>query len=43
MIHQNWQTAQTLKQVKCVHTNAKKYMVDRALFRLNDFEGHHSY
>ncbi|MCY7570411.1 DUF6501 family protein [Bacillus safensis] len=31
MIHQNWQTAQTLKQVKCVHTNAKKYMVDRAL------------
>ncbi|GLF91549.1 DUF6501 family protein [Bacillus safensis] len=31
MIHQNWQTTQTLKQVKCVHTNAKKYMVDRAL------------
>ncbi|AOC56485.1 MULTISPECIES: DUF6501 family protein [Bacillus] len=31
MIHQNWQTVQTLKQVKCIHTNAKKYMVDRAL------------
>jgi hypothetical protein len=31
VIHQTWQERATIKQVKCVHTNAKKYMVDRAL------------
>ncbi|MFJ5963141.1 DUF6501 family protein [Bacillus sp. NPDC093026] len=38
MIHQNWQTAKTLKQVKCVHTNAKKYMVNRALTEGNTYD-----
>ncbi|WP_458413608.1 DUF6501 family protein [Schinkia sp. CFF1] len=31
MIHNTWQNKQTIKQVKCVHTNAEKYMVDRVL------------
>lgn len=31
MIHNTWQQKETIKKVKCVHTNAKKYMVDRAL------------
>ncbi|MDM5298390.1 DUF6501 family protein [Bacillus pumilus] len=38
MIHQNWQTAKTLKQVTCVHTDAKKYMVNRALTVGNIYE-----
>lgn len=31
MIHRIWQERQTLKQVKCVHTNAEKYVVNRVL------------
>ncbi|MFN2745754.1 MULTISPECIES: DUF6501 family protein [Bacillus] len=31
MIHENWQNNQTIKKVKCVHTDAKKYIVNRAL------------
>lgn len=31
MIHQTWLDRSTIKKLKCVHTNAKKYMVDRAL------------
>jgi hypothetical protein len=31
VIHQTWQEGPTIKKVKCVHTDAKKYMVDRAL------------
>lgn len=31
MIHQIWLERPTLKRIKCVHTDAKKYMVDRAL------------
>ncbi|MBY6035855.1 hypothetical protein KUV80_04290 [Fictibacillus nanhaiensis] len=31
MIHLDWAKRQTLREIKCVHTNAKKYMVDRAL------------
>ncbi len=31
MIHNTWQNKNTIKQVKCVHTNAEKYMVNRAL------------
>jgi hypothetical protein len=31
VIHQIWQERPTIKKVTCVHTNAKKYMVDRAL------------
>ncbi|MGG5253978.1 DUF6501 family protein [Neobacillus sp. SM06] len=31
MIHLSWQERKTAKVVTCVHTNAKKYIVDRAL------------
>lgn len=31
LIHKTWQETKALKKVKCVHTNAAKYMVDRAL------------
>ncbi|WP_096199691.1 DUF6501 family protein [Bacillus sp. FJAT-45350] len=31
MIHNTWQTSETIRQVKCTHTNAKKYMVNNVL------------
>jgi len=31
MIHLGWQNRPTLKKVKCVHTNAKKYIVNDVL------------
>jgi hypothetical protein len=31
MIHNSWKENNTLKQVKCIHTDAKKYMVNRVL------------
>ncbi|WP_033828709.1 DUF6501 family protein [Bacillus andreraoultii] len=31
MIHKDWQERKTIKNVKCVHTNAKKYMVNHML------------
>lgn len=31
MIHNTWQNKNTIKQVRCVHTKAEKYMVDRVL------------
>jgi hypothetical protein len=31
MIHKDWTETKTIKTVKCVHTDAKKYMVDRVL------------
>lgn len=31
MIHLDWATRPTIREIKCVHTNAEKYMVDRAL------------
>ena len=31
MIHNIWQNKETIKKVRCVHTNAEKYMVDRVL------------
>jgi len=31
MIHQNWEDKQTIKKVKCVHTDAKKYKVNTVL------------
>lgn len=31
MIHKTWQKKETVKKVKCVHTDAKKYIVNRAL------------
>ena len=31
MIHLNWDKTETIKQVTCVHTNAKKYVVENVL------------
>lgn len=31
MIHHNWEKSETIKQIKCIHTNAKKYKVDSVL------------
>ncbi|MFD2682095.1 DUF6501 family protein [Bacillus seohaeanensis] len=31
MIHLNWAERPTVKTVKCVHTNAEKYMVENVL------------
>jgi hypothetical protein len=31
MIHKDWQDRQTIKQIECVHANAKKYMVSNVL------------
>ncbi|WP_102348548.1 DUF6501 family protein [Bacillus sp. Marseille-P3661] len=31
MRNNTWQNSETIKNVKCVHTNAKKYKVDTAL------------
>lgn len=31
MIHYDWENKKPLKQVKCVHTNAKKYRVNTML------------
>lgn len=31
MLHLDWEQRETSKTITCVHTNAKKYMVDRAL------------
>ena len=31
MIHLTWRERETLKKVKCVHTDAKKYIVNNAL------------
>jgi hypothetical protein len=31
MIHTNWHERDTIKKLKCVHTNAKKYIVDQKL------------
>ncbi|MDC3415312.1 DUF6501 family protein [Aquibacillus salsiterrae] len=31
MIHKNWETNKTIKQIECVHANAKKFVVDTVL------------
>jgi hypothetical protein len=31
MIHLDWNERKTIKRVKCVHTNAKKYIVNHVL------------
>lgn len=31
MIHYEWENKETIKQVKCVHTNAAKYIVHNKL------------
>ncbi|GHH98354.1 DUF6501 family protein [Neobacillus kokaensis] len=31
MIHLTWRDRETIKKVKCIHTDAKKYIVDQVL------------
>lgn len=31
MRHLTWNNSETIKMVKCIHTNAEKYIVSRAL------------
>ncbi|RLL48254.1 hypothetical protein D8M04_02980 [Oceanobacillus piezotolerans] len=31
MIHLNWQDRETIKQIKCVHADAKKFVVNNKL------------
>jgi metal-dependent hydrolase (beta-lactamase superfamily II) len=31
MIHKTWDKKETIKRVKCVHTNAKKFVVNNVL------------
>ncbi|MDZ5474497.1 DUF6501 family protein [Bacillus sp. 31A1R] len=31
MLHLKWNNTETLKKVKCVHTNAEKYIVNQKL------------
>ncbi|GLO66388.1 MULTISPECIES: DUF6501 family protein [Oceanobacillus] len=31
MIHLNWENRPTIKQIECVHANAKKYIVENKL------------
>lgn len=31
LIHLTWHDREAIKKVKCVHTNAKKYVVDQVL------------
>ncbi|TWN00381.1 hypothetical protein CHCC14559_2883 [Bacillus licheniformis] len=38
MIHEKWQNNKTIKKVKCIHTDAKKYIVNRALTVGNIYE-----
>ncbi|MEH7571958.1 DUF6501 family protein, partial [Cytobacillus firmus] len=38
MIHLNWHERETLKKVKCVHTDAAKYIVNRALTAGNIYD-----
>ncbi|ANF36867.1 hypothetical protein IM717_10650 [Bacillus velezensis] len=38
MIHNNWQTKESVKKVKCVHTDAKKYIVKNVLTSGKEYE-----
>ncbi|WP_152654573.1 DUF6501 family protein [Oceanobacillus sp. CFH 90083] len=31
MIHKGWENRETIKQITCVHADAKKFIVDRKL------------
>ncbi|MGG3575114.1 DUF6501 family protein [Bacillus gobiensis] len=31
MLHENWETKETIKKVKCIQTDAKKYIVNNVL------------
>jgi hypothetical protein len=38
MIHLDWHDRKTIKKVKCIHTDAKKYIVNHALTVGNSYE-----
>jgi hypothetical protein len=38
MIHLSWKDRETIKKVKCVHTDAKKYLVHNALTKGNIYD-----
>lgn len=38
MIHLDWHERKTVKKVKCVHTNAKKYIVNHVLTSGNTYD-----
>ncbi|MER2061116.1 MAG: DUF6501 family protein [Niallia sp.] len=38
MIHQNWENKQSIKKVKCIHTDATKYIVNRVLTVGKEYE-----
>lgn len=38
MIHKDWLNRKTIKKVKCVHTDAKKYTVQRVLTKGKIYE-----
>ncbi|WP_053363789.1 DUF6501 family protein [Bacillus sp. FJAT-27251] len=38
MIHLDWHERQTIKKVKCLHTNANKYIVNRVLTAGKEYE-----
>ncbi|MBT2757093.1 DUF6501 family protein [Mesobacillus foraminis] len=38
MIHLNWHDRATVKRVKCVHTDANKYIVNRVLTAGKEYE-----
>lgn len=38
MLHLTWNDKKTIKKVKCVHTNAKKYIVNNVLTKGKVYE-----
>lgn len=38
MIHLDWHERETIKKVKCVHTDANKYIVNRVLTAGKEYE-----
>ncbi len=38
MIHQNWESKSSIKKVKCIHTDASKYIVNRVLTVGKEYE-----
>ncbi|WP_223699851.1 DUF6501 family protein [Sutcliffiella deserti] len=38
MIHQTWKNREAIKVVKCIHTNAEKYLVDNMLTKGKTYE-----
>ncbi|WP_078546463.1 DUF6501 family protein [Litchfieldia alkalitelluris] len=38
MIHQSWNNTKSIKQVKCIHTDAAKYLVNRVLTKGQTYE-----